>query len=311
MNNTVFLIKFIIGIIMCTSGIITMIFFLYKAYKIAKKPIIDERGMLIQDSYIKINKRDKNLVIKEAEGELDICDDTSFLVDYDDDIYPLNTNEFIQPTVKALMSLAKGKDILEFGIGTGRIAIPLAKKGYQLSGIDYSKEMLAVLNRKKGSIDMLTYHGDMTLTRLDKSFDLVYLIFNGITYLLTLDEQLECFYNASRHLKSGGRFVVETFIPKVDQIVKDNVAPYALEEGYIGFDKYNLINQNMTSYQYSISEDGKSESYQTTHRYIWPSELALMGKLAGFKLIHQWQDWEGNDLEPGSDDCIMVFEKYK
>lgn len=231
--------------------------------------------------------------------------------DYDEDIYPLNTNEFIQPTVKALMSLSKGKDILEFGIGTGRIAIPLAKKGYQLSGIDYSKEMLAVLNRKKGSIDMLTYHGDMTLTRLDKSFDLVYLIFNGITYLLTLDEQLECFYNASRHLKMGGRFVVETFIPKVDQIVKDNVAPYALEEGYIGFDKYNLINQNMTSYQYSISEDGKSESYQTTHRYIWPSELALMGKLAGFKLIHQWQDWEGNDLEPGSDDCIMVFEKYK
>lgn len=228
--------------------------------------------------------------------------------DYDDDIYPLNEKEFVEPTVAKLAELATGQDILELAVGTGRIAIPLAKRGFQLAGVDISAQMLAQLHAKRKGDLVETTVADMTTVDLNKQFDLVYLIFNGITYLLELNQQVVCFQNATRHLKAGGTFVLETFIPRVDQIVKDDTAPYALEAEYLGFDKYDRINQRLTSYQYDLSGE-KLNAFQTTHRYVWPSELELMGQLAGLELMARWGNWDGDELSGDHDSCIMVWQK--
>lgn len=234
----------------------------------------------------------------------------AFAKDYDEDIYPLNEKEFVVPTVDALEKLAPGKAILEWAVGTGRIAIPLANRGFQLTGVDNSSAMLEVLHSKRGGKQIETVMGDMSQVNLEREFDLAYLVFNGITYLLSLEEQLACFQNAARHLRPGGVFVLETFIPRVDQIVKDEIAPYALEETYLGFDKYDRVNQLLTSYQYDLSGK-KLNAHQSQHRYVWPSELELMGKLAGLELMHSWGSWEGEPLTAEADNCIMVWQKFQ
>lgn len=231
-----------------------------------------------------------------------------FAEDYDEDIYPMNEDEFVLPTVETLAKLAPGKDLLELAVGTGRIAIPLAERGFQVTGVDNAARMLDVLRIKQGGEKIETVAADMSQVRLGREFDLVYLIFNGITYLLRLEDQVACFQNAARHLRPGGVFVMETFIPRVDQIVKDETAFYAVEETYLGFDKYDRINQLLTSYQYDLSGE-KVNSFQSKHRYVWPSELELMGQLAGLELVAKWGGWEGEPLTGEADNCILVWKK--
>lgn len=234
----------------------------------------------------------------------------SFAEDYDDDIYPLGEPEFILPTVAMLEKLAPGKDILAFAVGTGRIAIPLAQKKFNVAGMDISTDMLKVMANKEDGDLVDSFVGDMSETNLNRTFDLAYNIMNGITYLLTLDEQVAFFKNAARHLKPGGIFVIETFLPRLDRIVKDDVAPYALEETYIGFDKFDQTKQLLTSYQFDLSSE-KVDRFQTTHRYVWPSELELMGKIAGLRLLYTWDNWEGEPLTNESDNVVMVWQKDK
>ena len=228
--------------------------------------------------------------------------------DYDEDIYPLNERAFVEPTVEAIAQLTPGRTILELAVGTGRIAIPLAKRGFQVTGIDISPAMLQQLKQKAGEHLVETIAGDMSQIQLNREFDLAYLVFNGITYLLTLEEQVACFKNAASHLRSGGVFIVETFIPRVDQILKDDTAPYALEEEYVGFDKYDRMKQLLTSFQFDLSKEHPS-SFHTTHRYVWPSELELMGQLAGFEKLTEWGSWEGEPLTQDSDNVIMIWRK--
>lgn len=229
---------------------------------------------------------------------------------YDEDIYPLNEKEFVNPTVEVLAELTPGDDILELAAGTGRIAIPLAKRGFQLSAVDLSPAMLQVLEKKYSKENIKTVIGDMKNIQLNQTFDLIYLIFNGITYLKDLNEQVSCFKNAARHLKPGGLFLIETFLPKLDKIIMNQVAPYALEEEYVGFDQYDLINQILTSYQFDLSGE-KINKFQTKHRYVWPSEMELMGNLAGLKLIKKWGNWEKDELSSEHEECIMVWQKLE
>ena len=226
--------------------------------------------------------------------------------DYDEDIYPLNEEEFVLPTVERLAELALGKDILELAVGTGRIAIPLAERGFNVTGIDISEGMLWELKKKSDTVKTLV--GDMRDVSISETFDLAYLIFNGISYALTLEDQLATLKNAARHLKTGGMLVIETFVPRLHEIVGDNRAPFALEEDFIGFDEYDRINQTVVSHQYDLSA-GQVASYQTEHRYVWPSELELMGKLAGLEVVARWGRWDKEALTNDSGDMIFVFQK--
>ncbi|MGP6147029.1 class I SAM-dependent methyltransferase [Jeotgalibaca sp. A122] len=226
--------------------------------------------------------------------------------EYDEDIYPLNEKEFVTPTVEKLAELAPGNDVLELAVGTGRIAIPLAERGFQVTGMDISEGMLQELHKKSDRVKTLV--GDMRNVAVDAQFDLVYLIFNGITYALTLDDQVATIQNAARHLRSGGVLVIETFVPRVHEIVGDNRAPFALEEDFIGYDEYDRVNQKLISKQFDLSED-QVASHQTEHRYVWPSELELMGRLAGLEVAYKWGDWTGEALTNDSDDMIIIFRK--
>ena len=226
--------------------------------------------------------------------------------EYDESIYSLNEKEFVLPTVDRLAELAPGRDVLELAVGTGRIAIPLSERGFNVTGVDISEGMLTELNKRTKSVKTLV--GDMRDVTLSETFDLVYLIFNGISYAATLQDQVATLKNAVRHLKQGGVLVIETFVLRVHEIVGDNRAPFALEEDFIGFDEYDRINQKLVSHQYDLSA-GQVASYQTEHRYVWPSELELMGQLAGVELVARWGSWDKEALTNDSDDMIFVFQK--
>lgn len=226
--------------------------------------------------------------------------------DYDDDIYPLNEKEFVVPTVDKLTALAPGKKVLELAVGTGRIAIPLAERGFEVTGVDISSQMIAELHKKSSQVT--TFVGDMKDIQIPALFDMVLLVFNGITYAQTLEEQVATMKNAAHHLKPGGVLVVETFIPRVHEIVGDSRAPFALEETYIGYDEYDRINQKLVSFQYDLSGETVA-SHQTEHRYVWPGELELMGQLVGLEVVHKWGGWDEAPLDNESDDMIFIFRK--
>ena len=228
--------------------------------------------------------------------------------DYDESIYPLSERDFVLPTVEKLAELAPGKKILELAVGTGRIANPLAQRGFDMTGLDISEQMLKQLKQKKDGKQVEIVLGDMQIADLNEEFDLIYLIFNSITYIKTLEGQLATIQNAAKHLKPDGLFVLESFVPRVHEIVGDEIAPFSLEDDFIGFDQYERISQQITSYQFDLSGEHVA-SHKTVHRYIWPSELQLMGKLAGLEIIHQWGNWQGEPLKQEDDDMIMVFKK--
>lgn len=192
--------------------------------------------------------------------------------------------DVVEATATRLAALAGGGRALEFAIGTGRIAIPLAEKGVPVTGIELSEPMIARLREKeKADGDAIpVIHGDMATTRASGDYSLVYLIFNTIGNLLTQEEQVECFRNAARHLTPGGRFVVELGVPALRKMPPGQPGViFAASPGYVGVDSYDLVKQHLVSYHFRFAEDigdgREARVSRTPQRYVWPSELDLMG----------------------------------
>ena len=221
------------------------------------------------------------------------------------------SDDVVIPTVRFLEKLAVNGQALEFAIGTGRIAIPLANKGIKVSGIDFSKAMVDQL-RKKIDVEKLPVTiGDMTTTKIKGQFSLVYLVFNGISNLLTQHAQINCFKNAAAHLDKGGRFVIELWIPELRKLPPGQEAVvWSVETGYIGLDSYDLINQHVISHHFKFDQDGnKVELRRSKHRYVWPSELDLMANLAGFKLENRYSGWDYDPFDVEKRSHISVYIK--
>jgi SAM-dependent methyltransferase len=193
--------------------------------------------------------------------------------------------ELLDATTARLAELAGDGAALEFAIGTGRVGVPLAERGVRVSGIELSVPMVEQLRRKVDEQTLSVVVGDMATTRVPGDFSLVYLVFNTISNLLTQDEQVECFRNAARHLSTGGRFVIELWVPTLRSLPPG--APGAIwhsEPGYIGLDLYDPLNQQVVSHHFTFGDGRDARLERSPHRYIWPAELDLMGKLAGFEL---------------------------
>ena len=198
----------------------------------------------------------------------------------------------IARTADVLFDLAGQGPALELAIGTGRIALPLQALGCAVKGIELSPAVVAELRGKETGEPIEVVIGDMAAERVDGSFSLVYLVFNTIDNLPTQDAQIACFRNAARHLKPGGRFVIETLIPPLQKI------PYG-ETRYVfadtpeheGFDDFDFATQHYTSHHVR-TKDGTKTRLTIPFRYTWPSELDLMAKLAGLELEHRWGDWD-------------------
>jgi SAM-dependent methyltransferase len=215
----------------------------------------------------------------------------------------------VDPAVSFLADLAGTRAALELGIGTGRLALPLSRRGVRVHGIDLSPAMVAQLQRKPGAADVGVTIGDFATTKVDETFTLVYLVRNTITNLTTQVEQVECFRNAAAHLEPGGCFVIEVYIPELQRLpAGETIHAFTVSPTHLGFEEYNVATQIAFSHHYWVI-DGRLETFSTPHRYVWPSELDLMARLAGMTLRERWSGWNRQPFTSDSREHVSVWEK--
>lgn len=219
------------------------------------------------------------------------------------------TAEVLGPTVDFLADLAGDGAALELGIGTGRVALPLSERGVPVHGIDLSPAMVAQLRAKPGAERVEVTIGDFATTQLDRSFRVAYLVYNTINNLTTQDAQVECFRNVAAHLEPGGCFVVEVGVPGLRHFPPGTTTHvFARTESYVGFDEYtDLTRQQMWSHHWRIV-DGAAEVFSMPFRYVWPSELDLMARLAGLAFRERWSTWSRAPFTDDSPSHVSVWQ---
>jgi SAM-dependent methyltransferase len=220
---------------------------------------------------------------------------------YDASLGPMGEPSAIEPAVDLLAELAGGGRALELAVGTGRIALPLAARGVPVSGIDLSEPMVERLRAKPGGAEIPVVIGDIATTRVDGEFRLVYLVYNTIDNLTTQDAQLACFENAARHLERGGCFVIEVGVPDLRRLPPG--------ERYVAFsatgiDEYDVASQGLISHHFR-----DEWRVSIPFRYVWPSELDLMARIAGMALRDRWQDWDRSPFTSESRKHVSVWTK--
>ncbi len=215
----------------------------------------------------------------------------------------------IDPAVDFLASLAGDGDALELGIGTGRIALPLAQRGIRVKGIDLSQAMVERLRAKPGAEGIDVAIGDFATTTVAGTFRLAYLVFNTINNLTTQDAQVACFENAAAHLEPGGCFVIEVGVPALQRLPPgETVRPFRVTPTRLGFDEYDVVEQGLISHHYRVVGD-RLEARSIPFRYVWPAELDLMARIAGMRLRERWSSWEREPFTNESTKHISVWEK--
>ena len=228
---------------------------------------------------------------------------------YDQDAAERFAPADVDPAVGLLAGLAGRGRALELGIGTGRIALPLAGRGVPVHGIDLSRAMVARLRAKPGGDAVGVTIGDFAATRVDGTFTVVYLVFNTINNLTTQDAQVDCFRNAAAHLEPGGCFVIEVGVPELRRLPPgQNAVPFRISPEQWAFDIYDTTTQAMSS-NYVTVTGGRCEYSSTPFRYVWPSELDLMARLAGLRLRDRWQGWSREPFTSDSRQHVSVWEK--
>ena len=215
----------------------------------------------------------------------------------------------VDPVVDFLVDLAGDGAALELGIGTGRIALPLARRGVRVHGIDLSEAMVARLRAKPGAEEIGVTIGDFATTKVEGSFSVAYLVFNTINNLTTQDEQVACFQNVAAHLEPGGCFVVEVGTPQLQRLPPgETFRPFDVSPDHLGFDEYEIASQGLVSHHYSLV-DGAWVAASTPFRYVWPAELDLMARLAGMRLRERWSGWKREPFTSESRKQVSVWER--
>ena len=229
---------------------------------------------------------------------------------YDDPDDEMFSAASIDPVVDFLTELAGDGRALELGIGTGRIAIPLVQRGIPVHGIDLSQAMVARLRAKPGGEEIGVAIGDFATTTVDGAFSLAYLVFNTIGNLTTQAAQVACFRNAAAHLEPGGCFVIEVVVPDLRRLPPgEDARVFAHAPGYVGYDRYtDLVAQQAVSHHFVADGSGVRE-FRTPFRYVWPSELDLMAKLAGMSGCDRWAGWDRSPFTGESTSHVSVWEK--
>jgi hypothetical protein len=226
---------------------------------------------------------------------------------YDDDA-EMAAPDVVEPVVNCLAELAGSGGALEFGIGTGRIALPLVRRGIAVHGIELSRAMVARMAAKSGGSEVPVTIGDFSAARAPGEFALVYLVFNTIMNLTTQAAQVACFRNAAAHLGSGGYFVIEVMVPRLRQLGSDDTHAFHVSDSHWGIDEYEPVTQALVSHHLRIGEDGRAERFSAPFRYVWPAELDLMAQLAGMTLKARWGGWDREPFTRASDSHVSVWE---
>jgi SAM-dependent methyltransferase len=228
---------------------------------------------------------------------------------YDEESAEMFAPEVVDPVVDFLAALAGSGRALELGIGTGRIALPLAQRGVPVHGIELSKAMAARLRAKPGGEEIGVTLGDFATTSVDGTFSLAYLVFNTIGNLTTQEAQVSCFRNVAAHLEPGGCFVIESGLPLLRRLPPgDRFRVFDASESHWGIDEYDVAAQGLVSHHFNVV-DGKIELSSIPFRYTWPAELDLMAQLAGMRLRERWSGWKREPFTHESEQHVSVWEK--
>jgi SAM-dependent methyltransferase len=228
---------------------------------------------------------------------------------YDESSADMFEPAVVDPVVDFLAGLAGDGAALELGIGTGRIALPLSRRGVRVHGIDLSEAMVARLRAKPGAEPIGVTIGDFATTTVDGRFSVAYLVFNTIMNLTSQDEQVACFQNVAAHLEPGGCFVIETGVPNLRRLPPgETVRAFAVTPTYLGFDEFDVAAQGLISHHYTLA-DGTFELNSVPFRYVWPSELDLMARIAGMRLRERWSGWQREPFTSDSTKHVSVWEK--
>lgn len=235
--------------------------------------------------------------------------DERIALNYDDADRAMFDEDKINSTCSLLAEFAENQRVLEFAIGTGRVALPLQDLGIEVHGIELSQPMIDQLSKKRGAENISVVIGDMARERISGTFQLVYLIYNTITNLITQSEQVDCFLNAAAHLHPGGYFVLEDQIPSIQSLpVGKTISAFDASEEHIGIDEYDITNQTVVSHHYWI-QGSSVEMFQSTHRYAWPGEYDLMARIAGLEFYSRWADWDKSEFTSNSKSHVSVWRK--
>jgi SAM-dependent methyltransferase len=216
----------------------------------------------------------------------------------------------LNPTIDLLAELAGGGTALEFAIGTGRVALPLRLRGVGVAGIELSPHMAGQLRNKPGGELVPVTIGDMTTTQVPGPFGLVYLVWNAIMNVTTQNEQLAVFANAAAHLEPGGHFVVEVVVPQLRRLPPGELGRvFALDADHVGIETFDDLVGQVTWSHHWMEVDGQLVRHSAPYRFVWPSELELMGKMAGFELHERWEGWARQPFTSESVQQVAVFKK--
>jgi SAM-dependent methyltransferase len=228
---------------------------------------------------------------------------------YDETAADMFETAVVEPVVDLLADLAFDGTALELGIGTGRIALPLAQRGVRVHGIDLSEAMVARLRAKPGAEQIEVTIGDFATTTVPRQFSVAYLVFNTIMNLTTQDDQVACFSNVAAHLIPGGCFVIEVSVPDLQRLPPgETVRAFTVSDTRLGFDEYDIASQGLVSHHYWVV-NGKLEVFTPPFRYVWPAELDLMARLAGMSLRDRWAGWKREPFTSDSTSHVSVWQK--
>lgn len=218
----------------------------------------------------------------------------------------------VDPAVSFLAERAGRGGALELGIGTGRGPLPLSRRGVPVHGIELSEDMVAQLRAKPGAAALGVTVGDFATAQVDGAlgtFTLAYLVRNTIMNLTTQDEQVACFRNVAAHLAPGGSFVMEVLVPDLQRLPPgETLRVFTSTSTHLGFDEYDVAHQSVVSHHYFVTE-GEIEPFSAPFRYVWPSELDLMARLAHLTLTERWGDWDRSPFTAESRSHISVWQK--
>jgi SAM-dependent methyltransferase len=235
--------------------------------------------------------------------------DERIAVRYDESSADMFDPAVVEPVVDLLAELAGSGRALELGIGTGRIAVPLAQRGVAVHGIELSRAMAAKLREKPGAENIGVTIGDFSNTRADGTFSVACLVFNTIMNLTTQEAQVACFRNVAAHLEPGGCFVIEVGVPGLQRLPPgETIQPFHVGDTSWGFDEIDVVTQGLTSHHFEIV-DGRAERSSIPFRYAWPAELDLMAQLAGMRLRERWGGWKREPFASQSRMHVSVWEK--
>lgn len=215
----------------------------------------------------------------------------------------------IDPVVSFLAGLAGDGGALELGVGTGRLALPLSRRGVRVHGIELSPAMVDRLRAQPGAEAIGITIGDFATTTVGGTFRLAYLVRNTITNLTSQDEQAACFRTVAAQLEPGGCFVIENYIPQLQRLPPGQTTRvFVATPEHLGFEQYDLAAQIAVSHHWWLI-DGQLETFSSSHRYLWPSELDLMARIAGMTLRERWSNWQREPFTGDSTMHISVWER--